>query len=155
MSGMDIDVHGQMPSQHERVIARESARTLTALVSTGLGDFEFDIGEKSGVKHHITLPASAMKFLAEILTEIGNGNMVTIAPVHAELTTQEAAQILNVSRPYLVSLLEGGVINFSKVGTHRRVKYQDIMAYKHQNDIKRDEALDELAALSQEYDMGY
>lgn len=155
MSGVSTIVSKEIPSQQERMIALQSARTLTALMSSGLEDFEFDISAKSGEKTHVALPVSALKFLAEILAEIGNGNMVTITPIHAELTTQEAAQILNVSRPFLVSLLESDKIPFTKVGTHRRVKYQDLMDYKQRNESDRDEALDELARLSQELDMGY
>ncbi|MBE0469799.1 MAG: helix-turn-helix domain-containing protein [Methyloprofundus sp.] len=152
---MNAVVRKEVPSQHERMIARQSARTLTALMSNSLEEVEFDLSAKSGDKTHVTLPVSALKLLAEILAEIGNGNMITITPIHAELTTQEAAQILNVSRPFLVSLLENGNIPFTKVGTHRRVKYQDLMDYKQGNEAERNAALDDLAKLSQELEMGY
>ena len=85
---------------------------------------------------------------------MAQGNAVTLTPVHAELTTQEAADLLHVSRPFLIRLLDGKQINYRKVGRHRRIRFDDLMEYKQKTDAQRSEALDELVAQSQELGMG-
>lgn len=103
----------------------------------------------------VTLPKAAYRFLLHLLTEMGKGNAVTLIPIHAELTTQAAADFLNVSRPHLVRLLEEKKIPFHKVGTHRRVKFTDLEAFKRRFEEERKNALDELAAQAQQLEMGY
>jgi excisionase family DNA binding protein len=98
---------------------------------------------------------SAVKLLTEILTQMSEGNAVTLTSVHSELTTQEAADLLNVSRPYLVGLLDENKIPHRKVGNRRKVLSKDILAYKKNIDQKRMKTLDELAKQSQELDLGY
>ncbi|MNP74817.1 Helix-turn-helix domain protein [compost metagenome] len=93
--------------------------------------------------------------LDNILSELALGNAVKVVPIHAELTTQEAADLLNVSRPHLVKLLDEGVIPHTKTGRHRRVRFADLMAYKELRDRASREAMDELAAQAQELGMGY
>ena len=101
------------------------------------------------------IPASALRILVSALSEMASGNGVSLLPLNAELTTQQAADILNVSRPYLVGLLEKGEMPFRLVGNQRRVRLQEVMAYKARSDIDRRAALDELAQLGQEIGIGY
>jgi len=98
----------------------------------------------------LQIPAPAVRMLVRILEEMARGNAVTLIPVHAELTTQESADMLNISRPSLIQLLDEGKVEYRKVGTHRRIKFESLMAYKRASDKVRRAALAELAAYDQE-----
>lgn len=103
----------------------------------------------------IELPAGAVVLLMEILEAMAAGRGVSIIPENAELTTVQAAKVLNVSRPFLIKLLEEEKIPYRKVGKHRRIRMEDVMAYKAAIDQEREAVLDQLAAEAQEQDMGY
>lgn len=103
----------------------------------------------------VTVPRAAFDLFLEILGHMANGNAVTIVPVHAELTTQQAADLLNVSRPHLVSLLESGKLPYRKVGTHRRVMIADLTAFKQVQDAHSREAVAELSRQAQELGLDY
>jgi excisionase family DNA binding protein len=109
----------------------------------------------SGKSLSITVPVQAFELFLEVLGQMANGNAVTIVSVQAELTTQEAADVLNVSRPYLVKLLDESQIPCRLVGTHRRIKMADLLVYKNKDDEERAKVLDELAAEAQKHGLGY
>ncbi len=98
----------------------------------------------------LVVPRGAVELLARILAHMAAGQGVSVVPAHAELTTQQAAELLNVSRPFLIGLLDDDDIEYRKVGKHRRVKAQSLMAYMARDDQERREAADELTRLNQE-----
>jgi excisionase family DNA binding protein len=152
------------PTEGEIEQARESSRRLGPALAR-LTDPESDgreqepirvvMREKDGTESELHVPLSALILLKRILAEMAEGNAVTLLPVHAQLTTQEAADLLGVSRPFLTKLIDGGELPCRMVGSHRRVVLEDLMAYKKRIDEDRRQALDELAAQAQELDMGY
>jgi len=144
-----------MPSEEDIALARESGRALSAVLLTRADTQQIDFHDDKGAVRTVQMPTSALRLLLEVLTEIGQGNAVSIIPIHAELTTQEAADVLNISRPFLVQLLEKGEMPFHKIGTHRRVRYQDVIDYKKGIDAERRKVLNDLAAEAQKLGMGY
>jgi excisionase family DNA binding protein len=142
------------PTEVEAELALESSRRLAPYLNAGDG-LHVQISKEGGHGEAVTIPVSAIRLLVQILAAMAEGNPVTLVPVHAELTTQQAADLLNVSRPYLVKLLDEGKIPYRTVGKYRRVRFDDLMAYKKQNDQQRLKVLEELTAQAQELDMGY
>jgi excisionase family DNA binding protein len=136
-----------LPSESESALAKETSRILASQIAES-GPLEFRLMGNSG--ETVGLPAAAVRVLMRVLEEMAQGNAITIIPVHAELTTQEAADLLDISRPSLIQLLDEGKIDFRKVGTHRRVRFQSLLAYKRKADADRRAALAELAAYDQE-----
>jgi excisionase family DNA binding protein len=138
-----------LPSEAEAGVAKETSRLLASRVKKGT-PMQLRILDDEAGQATVKLPAPAVGLLLRILEEMARGNAVTIIPVHAELTTQEAANMLNISRPSLIQLLEEGKIEYRRVGTHRRVRFEALMRYKRQADEARKAALAELAAYDQE-----
>lgn len=154
MSVILHDNESLIPKEHDIALADKSSRELAALFPKKEKDFQMVV-KVDKTETQITFPFSAIKLLLQILTQMAEGNAVTIIPIHAELTTQEAANILNVSRPFLIKLLEKKEIPFHKVGSHRRIRFVDILSYKAKSDKLSQNALDELAKQAQELEMGY
>ncbi|WP_205623020.1 helix-turn-helix domain-containing protein [Sciscionella marina] len=101
----------------------------------------------------VTIPRPAMDLLVRVLAAMSAGQAVNVMPAHAELTTRQAADLLNVSRPFLIGLLESGEIQFRKVGTHRRVYVESLLDYQRRDGAQRLDAADELSKLSQDMDL--
>ena len=141
-----------LPDAEVANLARASATELSRLLGENAG---VDRAQVKLDGHDLILPRQALTLLRDLLAEMAQGNAVTVVPTHAELTTQEAANILNISRPHLVKLLEEEIIPYTRTGTHRRIRYQEIMEYKAERDNESRSALDELTSQAQEYDMGY
>jgi excisionase family DNA binding protein len=156
MSGELLDFPEMItPNEADVRLAEESSRRLTRFLGRPCGNVRLQVQADGEPEESVAIPESAFRLLNDILTEMAKGNAVTLIPVHAELTTQQAAGILNVSRPFLVRLVEEGKIPCRKVGTHRRIRYQDLLQYKRHTDQGRLKALEELAAQAQELGMGY
>lgn len=144
----------KLPSSHDATQAQDAVKALTPFVAPRGSSRMIEV--RSGAKNvSVEVPREAFEKFVEILGQMANGNAVTIVPVHAELTTQQAADLMNVSRPYLVRLLDAGALPFHKVGTHRRVKAADVFAYKEQADADSKSAVDELARETEKLGLGY
>lgn len=116
------------PTKEEQELALRSYKTLSATLETlNSKDPKIEIEE---TEEKIRVPLSALKLLAKILKATGQGKPISIVPLATELTTQSAAEFLGCSRPHVIKLLESGAIAFTKVGRHRRIKIEDILAFK-------------------------
>jgi len=137
-----------LPSEAEAALAKETGRVLAARLRA---DDPMRLRIMDGpASETVRLPATAARLLVRILEEMARGNAVTLVPVHAELTTQQAAGMLSISRPSLIQLLDEGKIDYRRVGAHRRVRLASLIKYKRQADAARRSALAELAAYDQE-----
>jgi excisionase family DNA binding protein len=137
-----------VPSKAEAALAKQSKQILAKHPGS---EFPLDLRAINLDKKPIVrIPPSATRLLIQILDEMSRGNAVKLIPVRTELTTQEAADMLNVSRPTLIQWLNEGRIKFRKVGTHRRIRLESVASYKRQLDAERMAALAELTAYDQE-----
>lgn len=141
-----------LPDQEQVDLARDSAAELSKLLASRP---EIPRAHVHLDDHDLVLPRYALELLQGVLAQMAQGNAVTIIPTHKELTTQQAADLLNVSRPHLVKLLKEAKLPFIKVGSHRRIRFEDLMRYKAERDRRSQEAMAELAAQAEELDMGY
>ena len=141
------------PTERKSIIARTSKQLLSRYAREDqpltLRVIDADHDEP------LELPAGAVTLLLDILGAMASGQGVTLIPEDAELTSVQAADILHVSRPFLIKLLEAGKIPYRRVGKHRRIRMEDVMNYKQAIDQEREAVLDRLVADAQEQDMGY
>ncbi len=137
----------EIPSEAEAMLAKQTKDIIAPRIGKDAGiDLQTLLAEQPTVR----IPAAAARLLVQILDEMSRGNAVKIVPVHAELTTQEAADLLNVSRPTLIQMLEQGMIPYRKVGTHRRIPFVKAIEYRRKLESDRLAALAELVAYDQE-----
>lgn len=141
------------PSAQDAAIARASRQVLESYVHQQR-PLTFRVRDAER-EEPINLPTGAITLLLDILDAMAAGQGVAIVPEHAELTTIEAADLLNVSRPFLIKLLDEGAMPHRKVGTHRRIRLEDVLTYKERDDRERAVVLDQLVREAQEQDMGY
>ena len=149
------------PTAADTELARDSSRQLSKLlgkqhdIGKQCSNFQLRVQTVNEPEEVVVIPVSALRLLTDILTQMARGNAVILMPVHTELTTQQAADLLNVSRPSLIGLIDHGKIPHHKVGTHRRIRFEDLIAYKQNVDRQRLQVLEELAHEAQELNMGY
>ena len=139
------------PTEKEAKLAKESSRLLAACIGDG-PTAKLRVIDSEG---EFEVPVSALRMLVDILAHMAEGHAVNLVPIHAELTTQEAADFLNVSRPFVVSLLEKNELPYRKVGTHRRILFKDLLAYRERTMTQSKQIAAELAAQGQDLRMGY
>jgi excisionase family DNA binding protein len=142
------------PVKHDVDLARKSSQSLAPFTNRKT-DLSLQVMSQGKQGPVVTLSPQILKLVQQLLTELAAGHAVSILPSHAELTTQQAAEVLNVSKPFVIKLLDEGKIPSRKVGTHRRVLLQDVLNYKQTMHTRQMKALDELAAEAQELGMGY
>lgn len=135
----------RLPSQSERAAANQLRQVLAAQVQRG--EAPLKVTDDRGRTSEIVLAPAVTQLLLDLLRHIGRGDAVTLMPVSQMLTTQQAADLLNVSRPHLVKLVDNDIIPHTMVGRHRRIRANDLFDYKRKRDLARSEALDELAAI--------
>lgn len=145
---------GPPSNRAEARLAEEAARALGS--AEGGGGVRVVVRTNDGAGgEEVVLPAKLVEVLRAVLEQLAQGNAVTVVPAHAELTTQQAADLLNVSRPYLVQLLEEGGIPYRKVGPRRRIRVSDLLSYMRREEARRRETLRELTREAQKLGLGY
>ncbi len=150
-----MNVATKLPSAEEIALAKLGSQELSAVIESNGEAQRINVVDKQGQAHEVMIPASALNLMIEVLTQLGQGNSVSITPIHAELTTQEGADMLNMSRPTFIKLLDSNEIPFTRTGNRRKVAFADLMEYKEQLEKRRLASLDELSQLDQDLGMGY
>lgn len=153
MAVLDRQRKTPIPTEADIKISTQSSRVLASLTNSHSQTQKITVESENGKEESLLIPSVAYELLIDILSQISQGNAVTLVPVQAELSTQQAANLLNVSRPYLIKLLESKKIPYRKIGKHRRILAKDLYQYKADIDAKRSQSLDKLTALTEELDL--
>lgn len=140
-----------LPTQQDAELARTSSRLLAACIGHG-STARLRVVDGDG---EIEVPVAALRMLVDILAHMAEGSAISLVPIHAELTTQQAADFLGVSRPHLVKLVEQGALLHHKVGSHRRIFFRDLLEYRRTRMVQSHAALEALAEQAQKLGMGY
>lgn len=149
----DMELVFEKPTKSEQKMASETVANFSSAISKGgLDSVRISIQES---EEYFTMPKKALEFLSHILSIMAEGKAISLLPSESELTTQQAADILNISRPHIVKLLEQGIIPFKKVGAHRRILLEDLIKYANQQKETRKKNLKFLAKQAQELNLGY
>lgn len=143
------------PTQEAITLASQALESVSAVVANPPETITFTILDPDLQGTKITIPGEMFRVLVDVLNAVSQGEPVTLLPHSAELTTQEAADMLNVSRPYLVKLLDEGAIPSRKVGIYRRVKVQDVLNYRNQEKQRQEAIMAELTKEAQRLGLGY
>jgi len=146
----DMQMKRVEPGAIDTMQAGRALRRITDYLQANPLEAEIPVKGEHSSGDTVFLPREVVTLIAFVLEQAARGRGVTVVPSNTELTTQQAADLLNVSRPYLIKLLESKELDYRKVGRHRRVAYQSLIAYKASNDAKRRSAADELGSLGQE-----
>ena len=145
----DAGLARRLPTRDE---IESAAQASTAIAIAMEVDHGLVVSGQDG--YPVRIAPAVGELIVELLGHVASGSMVTIAPYGAMLTTQESADMLNVSRPHLTKLLKAGELSHEMVGRHRRVPLEEVMRYRSERRVERSKALDELASLGQAFDAG-
>lgn len=146
MSAAPISV---VPEAGDVELARDALRLVDEVLTESTSDAPVTL-TVAGAAEDVVVPKAVVGLLSRILANLADGEGVALVPVDRELSTQKAADMLNVSRPFLIGLLDEGKIDFRMVGTHRRVKTASLLRYLSQDEIERRAAADELSRMTKE-----
>jgi excisionase family DNA binding protein len=140
------------PTDEDVKLARQSCRSLSPFAGRRL---TVSIKARGGKRTEVELPAPAVAGLLRLLAQMAEGAAVSLMPIRSQLTTRQAADLLGVSRPFLVAQMKSGKLRFQKVGTHRRIAFADLMEYRKTMAAESDKAMDTLVAEAQKLNLGY
>jgi excisionase family DNA binding protein len=155
MEAIMTTLNPKLPTEQDAEEAQSAIRKFRSVGRTRSLTLARFRSQQGSDEVEVALPSEALHLLITILNHMAEGRAVAVVPIQAELTTQKAADLLGVSRPFLVNLLERGIIPFRKVGTHRRVLISDLIEYKKRDDAERQKVADELTAEAQDLGLGY